>query len=258
MTPEEIAALGARRGEGESLRSWLQAGPWGQRVWMHFDALPGNRDRMAEEAYCPECRVFEQGRWRWYSRSAWDDPRQVVCPVHGLPLVRARHSPMRPWTIGYTPPAPAQLPALTHWLSRWIQHSPLRPDGRLAVRAKGLEDHLLWALTRRLTCSATVPAMLMQWRLWTEGWPVPAQPHAVDYQVGRLQYQTDRLAVIASVCQLHRQLLGHERVDWPALIVTPEAYRRIERCLGAHSAVAVSRLSRTAKPEPPAWGRGGT
>lgn len=250
MTPEEIAALGARKGEGESLASWLRGSPLDRKRNGWLNQLIRDEHLLGDDAYCPDCVIHEQGRWRWYSREEWSDPRQVVCSIHVLPLARAEVPPVRRWTVNCSPQMRDQMMGLGAWLSHWIRENPCRRNGRLTLTRGCLEDLLLLALTKPLPMrQGPQAAALAQWWLWSEGWPVPARPRGeIRYQLVSMEHQVDRLALIAAVWKLKTQLRGDGATNWPALPVAGD----ILRCLLCHSECAkdmsVSRLHRAFTP----------
>lgn len=227
MNLYQLAGLGTKPGTGESLSSWLSAGPLPASL---VGRLCQDDNRKEYRSFCPRCMVSEKGQRRWYTRSDWDDPRHVVCSAHGLPLVRATRTPEREWAIPLKQQVYSQLRRLGEWVPTWVGRSPMQHRGQLALRSACLEDLILYAITRSGHGYA-VPAAgvnIAQWLLWQEGWPVAARPTgSADYQLQRLERSGDRLAVVASVWRLRSYLIGDEIIKWPPIPIEPDAYRRL-------------------------------
>lgn len=204
MRPAELAALGACKGAGESLGSWLAAGAMGEALLQTYAAQLAADDGWAPlnplpPAYCPGCRVGTGTERRWYSRPGWHDPRRVVCSCHGLPLHRRERPPKQLIAPRLSADVRKGLFALSTWIEQWIAASPLREDQRMGFTPTCAAD---WALLdivspqRALTPFAPLAAEA-QWFLWADGWPVPAGFRGrARYQLARVPRQGDRLALV--------------------------------------------------------------
>lgn len=208
-----MAGLGAEAGSGESLFSWLAAGPLAVSAWTgeEPDVQPAYSFN-----YCPRCIVREGNRRRWYSRDEWYDPRRVLCRFHNIPLVRAISPPRRLSTPPLGREMQLQARCLSNWIEEWIFSSPSTIAGRLIFSSECLQDQILLALTERE--GAAWSLALAHWRLWLEGWPLPSSPHAKhSHQLGLVPSQTDRLAIVATAWKVWSCLTGVENNVWPAL-----------------------------------------
>jgi len=216
MNALELAGLGCCRGEGESLSSWLRAGPLGPLAESCLEP-PAKPQAASREGllYCPACRVEESGRRRWYSRSEWEDPSCVICSVHAVPLLRCDAPPTclrgRRWPEAWR----AEFRALDRWL---------RGRSGFASHAEGGADPPVAAVLRAILARTDprVPYSRAlaeaQWRLWVEGWPVPAGPMFPVQRHTMPVRQPDRLALMAAT---HRVCLGLQGAEprWPPLPV---------------------------------------
>lgn len=217
MNAENIAALGWRRGDGESLYSWLRAGPLGLKV-VDYPVWPGPIDGAA--LYCPACRVEEAGRRRWYTRGDWP-PQAVVCTTHALPLLRFDTPPARLCSRRWSPSLRAEFRAL----GIWTQQGCGGAFGNLITRA---------------VCARTDPSAAYssawaaaQWHLWSVGWPVPYAPRLQSCGPLSPQFQFDRLALMAIVRHLCVAMEAGHGTLWPSLHLRSRVFRWLERRTGA-------------------------
>lgn len=228
-----MAGLGVRPGRGESLTSWLIAGPVGAGLWVSNRrniGVPVLRDA----AYCPKCYLVEQGRKRWYTKTQWADPRQVICVEHGLPLIRCARQLVR-----LRAPVPSQVfrskvNCLGDWIGAWRRRSPCTPGGWLLCRGDCLEDQILWALTGQMWASeaSTQAFWLSHWRLRIDGWPLPTAPHSSPaFQIGLITHQTDRLALVGTVQWAWSHLNSEKESNWPPLRIERTSFEHLQAAL---------------------------
>jgi hypothetical protein len=215
-----MAGLGFRRGNGESLLSWLRAGPLPLSSWTDKES---NHDSNHVFNYCPGCVVREHGRRRYYSRAEWRDPRRAICSIHNFPLLRASGPPERLRMPRQTQGTRLQLRCLSRWVEGWISLSPSNVAGRLMFSSTRLQDQVLLLLTEGE--GAVRSFALANWRLWLEGWPLPSHPHGSPYcQLSLMPSQTDRLAILAATWRIWVGLLDTGENSWPALPIDAEAF----------------------------------
>jgi hypothetical protein len=227
MSLELMAGLGFRRGNGESLLSWLRAGPLPLSSWIDKES---RHDLNYEFNYCPGCVVREQNRRRYYSQTEWRDPRRAICAVHSFPLLRASAPPKRLTMPHQTPGTRLQLRCLNRWVETWISSSPGSVANRLMLSSTCLQDQVLLLLTEGE--GAVRSLALANWRLWLEGWPLPSHPHGTPcYQLSLMPSQTDRLAILAATWRIWGALLRADWGSWPALPMDAEAFCRFQSAL---------------------------
>jgi hypothetical protein len=237
MNAEHWAALGSRRGVGESLASWLRAGPLGTQV---CDA-PGGSELVGGQLYCPACRVDEAGRRRWYTREGWPVDG-VVCTTHALPLLRCDGPPARLRSRRWSPVLRDEF----HALGAWTQQGNVGVVGRAIVRAICARSD-----PRAAYSQAWAEA---QWHLWAIEWPVPAAPRLP--RRGRLTpvYQCDRLALMAIAHRVHVALAAGRDTGWPTLPIRARVLRWLEGRVGQVHPSWHARIARCfcdgAKPRP--------
>ena len=207
------AALGARRGEGESLASWLAAGPLGSHA---FDAA-GIPRPVSPFAFCPACRLVEGVQKRLYSRRRWRKAPSVACAVHGIPLVYGDAPPLR-LRVSIDQAMRARLRVLAHWTTTWRVG--------LGGTGAGVESDLLWAITRRTDPRAPFSEAWAtgQWRCWADDWPVrpsPRQPARFSWDA--VTQPGDRLALVATIFRLVHE--DSEQANaWSPLPVRPRVW----------------------------------
>lgn len=231
MTLEEIAALGIGRGPGESLASWLRAGPLGPAVLSYFPEWRGGaidgEDAVASCTMCPNCLVHGHGFRRLYARTEWSDPRVVVCIEHAQPL-----QTIRPTLLSTRSPrkqSTSEFRKVAKWITRWQAHSPCSSTWRLAMFQDCLEDVVLDAVTKD---QAGIVASTWQWRLWVDGWPVPPWPRSPSqFQLVDMPRLADRLALVGTVWRTCQLLRGEIAPRWPPVRVAEEPYGRLETSL---------------------------
>lgn len=202
MNVEDWAALGSRRGAGESLASWLRASP----VNVHVFGTPLANGQGAGSLYCPACRVDEAGRRRWYTREDWPLDA-VMCTTHALPLLRCD-----------TPPARLRS-------RRWSR--ALRDEFRaLGTWSQQARSHVAGYAITRVVCARSDPRLPhsrawaeAQWHLWASGWPVPASPRFPRRGPLTPAFQFDRLALAAIVRRVYVACDTGQETGWPALPV---------------------------------------
>jgi len=243
MKLEEIAALGTYREAGESLASWLRAGPLGSAVLSYFPECRSveidNEDIVASCTICPSCST-SRGRYRrLYVRSAWSDPRVVVCTEHARPLQL-----VRPALLGVQASRRAPLPEfrdLARWITRWQTLSPCISARRLTTSRSCLEDVVLDVVTKD---QAGTIASTWQWRLWVDGWPVPSSPRAPpQFQLADMPRLADRLALVGTVWRICQLLRGEFVPHWPPIRLEEVAYAQMENCIQRFEPSLVARLS---------------
>lgn len=200
MNAEKYAALGCRRGEDESLTSWLLAGPIGAEAC----DLPKSTIPVESALYCPACYVIEASRRRWYTRESWG-PQGVVCTTHDLPLLRFDTPPKSLRSRRWPSILREEFRALGAWfqrgcggeIGRAITHSVrARTDSRVAYSSA-------WAAA--------------QWHLWAEGWPVPFAPRPSNGAQLLPRFQFDRLALMAISRRVYVALESGQQAVWGPL-----------------------------------------
>lgn len=215
MNAKSMAALGCRRGIGESLSSWLRAGPLGLQT-AKLSACPTPIDGAL---YCPACRLEEAGRRRWYTREDW--PSQgVVCTTHALPLLRFETPPVRLYGRRWS----ASLRAEFRALGVWTQQGSGGEIGRAIIRA---------------LCARTDPQVAYsrawaeaQWHLWLTGWPVPDAPRLPSRGPLSPLFQFDRLALMAIAHRVYIAREGEQGTMWPVLHIRPRVFCWLEKRIG--------------------------
>lgn len=232
MSALEVARLGSARGAGESLASWLCAGPLGvSTVGLAgpVSVLDSGDGRREGRLFCPACRVEELGRRRWYSRSEWEDPHCVICSTHAAPLVWREIAPTRlrgkRWSIELR----AEFRALSQWTSDWSVVGLSQRRGRAGRPEFAVLRAILARTDPRIPYSQAFAEA--QWHLWAEGWPVPSGPQFPPHRGALPARQSDRLAVMAAT---HRVCLGLQSglsPNWSLLPVRARALVRLRRCL---------------------------
>lgn len=213
---------------GESLHSWLDAGPLGIEAWI---SLP---ERSWSGLFCPRCHSSADGSRRWYSKEIWLDPRQVICEKHGLPLLRRSGPIARLRSPPFLCAFRSHALALAPFIENWRRMSPCSPAGRLIFRPACLEDQVLATLTGFLFgVEPSIEAFYTgYWLTHLEGWPMPPAPHSQPrYQLGSMAHQPDRLALVNLVAMITRLLSGFAIDGFQAVAVNPEAYRSLQATL---------------------------
>jgi hypothetical protein len=209
------AALGSRRGAGESVASWLRASPLGAQA---FDALAAS-EPVGGQLYCPACRMDEAGRRRWYTREDWPADG-VVCTAHALPLLRCDAPPARLRGRRWSPILRDEFRAL----GAWNQQGNVGDLDRAIVRAICARSDPRVAYSR-----AWAEA---QWHLWATGWPVPAGPRLPSRGSLAPLFQFDRLALMAIAHRVHVSLDTGQGTGWPALPIRSRVLRWLEGRVG--------------------------
>lgn len=226
MNSLEFAGLGCCRGAGESLSSWLRAGPLGSNAVASLDSPAPTRGALREgELYCPACRLEELGRRRWYSRIEWKDPRCVICSVHAVPLVQCDAPPTRLRGRLWPQALRIEFRALNLWTRGWSESVSSREGDRANQPEVAVLRAILARTDPRLPYSRALAEG--QWRLWVEGWPVPAGPLYPAQRRAMPARQSDRLAVWATT---HRVCLGLQTgvaPNWPPLHIRSRTLARL-------------------------------
>lgn len=245
MNLEVMAGLGSCRAPGESLASWLRAGPLPLTAWTEEAA-----DHYTSHLlYCPCCRAKDGRRIRYYSRAEWQDSRRVICTTHFVPLVRATAPPKHVGLPQLGPEVQFQLTQLAQWIERWILRSPATIVGRSIFVSHCLQDQVLRALTEQDDNAQSFA--IACWRLWLEGWPLPSHPHGNPApQVGQVSSQTDRLALIAATWKVWGCLVGTLPRLWPALPIDSQSLSRLQGALLETWPCFVNRLPLVLTPAP--------
>jgi hypothetical protein len=209
------AALGSRRGAGESLASWLRAGPLGVQA---IDA-PATSALAGAQLYCPACRVDEAGRRRWYTREDWPEDG-VVCTTHALPLLRLDAPPTRLRSRRWSPILRDEFRDLGAWTQRDDVGDVRRPIVR-AICARSdprVPYSRAWAEA--------------QWHLWATEWPVPVAPRLPSRGSLVPMFQFDRLALMAIAHRVYSALDSEQGTGWPALPIRSRVLHWLEGRLG--------------------------
>lgn len=222
-----MAGLGSRRAPGESLASWLRAGPLPLATWSS-DTVERYTNHLS--LYCPSCRVKDGRKSRYYSRAEWQDPRRVVCATHFLPLVQVSRPPKHIGMPRLGREIRLQLEQLAQWIEAWILLSPATIVGRQIFVSHCLHDQLLRALSEQDEKAQSFA--IACWQLWLDGWPLPSHPHGMPAsQVGEVNSQTDRLALVVTIWKVWGCLLGKASRLWPALPVDSQSLSRLQGAL---------------------------
>jgi len=225
----QIAGLGCRRGAGESLSSWLRAGPLGVNAMGSPESPTGiHRSLRESDLYCPACHLEESGRRRWYSRHEWQDPICVICSVHAVPLVRCDAPPIRLRGRSWPKALHTEFRALNRWIQGW--NSSSRHE-----RSRALEPEVA---VLRAILARTDPRMPHsqaltegQWYLWVEGWPVlPGPLYSVRRQTMPAR-QSDRLAAMATTHRVCLCLQSGVEPYWRPLAVRRRTLVWLQECL---------------------------
>lgn len=216
MNVLEIAGLGCTRGEGESLLSWVSAGPLGATGAKAL-GLPPAADCKGGRLFCPACRLETSGQRRWYSRDAWDSPGCVVCIKHALPLVRSDDPPTRLRSRRWPPGFRVEFRALGHWTQVWVRQDMTR---RIS-HGQSVEMAVVHALLARTDPRVPFSTALAcgQWELWLEGWPVSSSPRFASTFQGWPLHQSDRLALMAIAYRICSGLERRTPPVWMPLLV---------------------------------------
>ncbi len=228
-----MAGLGVRHGQGESLTSWLKAGPLGAEPWVSNPGRIGGLV-LQDAAYCAKCCFSEHGRKRWYTKTEWIDPRYVICSEHGLPLVRCSRSLTRLRTPVLSQAFRSEAKCISNWVDAWKQRSPCTPGGWLICQDDCLEDQILLAFSGQAYApKASIQAFwLSHWRLRAEGWPLPLAPHTCPaFQVGLIARQADRLALVGAVQRVWSYLVFEKEHAWPPLLIERTSFFRLQETL---------------------------
>jgi len=242
MKLEEIAALGSDREPGESLGSWLRAGPLGPAVLSYFPELRtveiDSEDAVASCTICPRCWVHEHGCRRLYARTEWSDPRMVVCIEHAQPLQSVKPTLLSA-RLAHSR-STREFRMIAKWITRWQAQSPCSSTRHLVMSRSCVEDVMLDALTKIRV--ATV-ASTWQWRLWVDGWPVPPCPRSLpQFQLVDMPRLADRLALVCTVWRICRLLRGEIAPHWPPVRVAEEEYAQLENSISRFEPRLADRL----------------
>lgn len=209
------AALGSRRGAGESLASWLRAGPLDVQAFY----APAASELECAHLYCPACRVDEAGRRRWYTREDWPADG-VVCTTHALPLLRCDSPPTRLRSRRWSPILRDEF----RELGAWTRQGDVGDVGRAIVRAICARSDPRVAYSR-----AWAEA---QWHLWATDWPVPIAPRLPSCGSLVPMFQFDRLALMAIAHRVYAALDSEQGTGWPALPIRMRVLRWLECRVG--------------------------
>jgi hypothetical protein len=209
------AALGCRRGEGESPESWLRAGPVGGQAF----EMPASASQIDGDLYCPACRIDEAGKRRWYTREDWP-PTGVVCTTHALPLLRSVAPPVRLSNRRW----PSVLRAEFSALGAWSQQGAGGDVGSAIARA------ICARSDPRLPHSQAWSAA--QWHLWASGWPVPFAPRLSSKGPLAPRFQFDQLALMAIVHRVSLALVSERETGWQALPIRARAFSLLKGRVG--------------------------
>lgn len=245
MNLEIMAGLGSCRGSGESLASWLRAGPLPLSAWTDETV-----DHYTSPLFlcCPCCQVRSGRSVRYYSRSEWRDPRRVVCATHCVPLVRAIFPPERLRVPQLEQEVQLQLEQLARWIEEWISLSPSTVVGRSIFASHCLQDQVFLALTERDGEAQSFAVAC--WRLWLEGWPLPSHPHGNPApHLGVVYSQADRLALVATTWKVWACLVGTQSRLWPALPIDSQSFFRLQSALLEAWPCLVARLPLVVTPD---------
>lgn len=250
MSLKSMAGLGNRPGCGESLTSWLRAGPLSAEAWTN-DLKDIGAPVLRDAVYCPKCYLSERGRKRWYTKAEWIDPRQVICSEHGLPLIRCAGSVARLRSPELSQAFHGEARSLSGWVAAWQQRSPCTPGGWLVSQDDCLEDQILSAFAgQAYGQKVSIQAFwLSHWRLRLEGWPLPSAPHACPtFQMGLIAHQMDRLALVGTVQRISSCLLSEKEGAWPPLLIDRTGFSSLRAAMLISWPHLVGRLSRVFIP----------
>jgi hypothetical protein len=218
MSTLEFAGLGCRRGAGESLFSWLRAGPLGVNAVGSHESAATLFGALSEAVlYCPACRVEESGRRRWYSRSEWRDPNCVICSVHDVPLVRCDAPPARLRGRRWPRALRSEFRALNRWTQGWSESASRKESNHANQPEVAVLRAILARTDPRMPHSRALAEG--QWRLWVEGWPLPAGPLFPLRRQTMPTRQPDRLAAIETTHRVCLCLQSGVEPNWPPLVV---------------------------------------
>lgn len=232
MKALELAGLGATGGTGESLVSWLCAGPLGASALelAGLGPITVNGDgRQKGRLFCPACRLDEPSRRRWYSRAEWEDPHCVICSAHAIPLVWCATTPARLRGRRWPVELRAEFHAINQWTRKWSDSGLCRRTGGVGRPELAVLRAILAPTDPRIPYSRAFAEA--QWHLWLEGWPVPSGPLFPARRRALPARQPDRLAVMAIT---HRVCLGLQTgraPNWPPLPIRPRTLARLRACL---------------------------
>lgn len=226
MNPEVWAALGCRRAAGESLVSWLRAGPLGDQGLSRLaSSLPAGGD-----LYCPACYMDEDGQRRWYTRESWT-AQEVVCGTHAMPLLRCERPPPRLRGRRW----PSALREEYRAIAVWTQQGGGGEIGHAIARAVSARSDPRVAYSR-----AWAEA---QWHLWAGGWPVPYAPRLPLQGPLTPTFQFDRLALMAIARRVHVALETGEGTGWTALPVRARVMGWLIERIGRAHPILLGRLA---------------
>jgi hypothetical protein len=245
MNLELVASLGATRAPGESLRSWLRAGPLELSAWSELES---GGPRM--EPYCPRCYMRADGGKRWYTKAAWADRRVVVCIEHGLPLFESNGRISRLMTPALSKSRRLQSLELSDWIARWCVDSPCTPSGRQIFRTRCLQDQLLAAITGLQAGQPSIEAFNVGcWLLSLDGWLMSGLPRDVPrFQVASMTRQIDRFALVCLIWRLERRLVVGDDATWRSLALEEGCYQLLRESLRQNWPYLEARLETVAHP----------
>lgn len=249
MNTHEFAGLGCCRGAGESLSSWLRAGPLGSNAVASLHSPETPQDDLKEsKLYCPACRLEELGRRRWYSRTEWQDAHCVICSVHDVPLVQCDAPPTRLRGRRWPQTLRTEFRALDRWTRGWSGPASHR-EGNIATQP---EVAVLRAILARSDPRVPYSRAMAegQWRLWLEGWPVPAGPLYPPQRRTMPAREPDRLAVMGTTHRVCLCLQTGVIPDWPPLHVRSRTLAWLKGCLDHLNPAWNEHFSRCFIPKP--------
>lgn len=229
MNALELAGLGSAHGEGESLASWLCAGPLGAHALELAGLAPvadSEDGRQNGRLFCPACRLNESGRRRWYSRSEWEDPHCVICSVHAVPLVWCEAPPARLRGRRWPVDMRAEFRALSQWTRKWSKFDLCRRAGRVDRPELAVMQAILARTDPRTPYSRAFAEA--QWHLSVEGWPVPWGPQFPVRPRALPVRQPDRLALMAITRRVCVGLETGRAPRWLPLCIRPRTLARLE------------------------------
>lgn len=244
MNALEIAGLGSTPGAGESLASWLRAGPLGKRAIQFLESNLNEVDYARAKGallYCPACYVSDSGRRRWYSRSEWMNPFCVICAAHEVPLLRSAEAPFllrgRRW--------PTDLREEFRSLSQWTVCKSIQIRASRTGKFCSPEHAVLRAVLHRTDPRLPYSRALAdaQWHLWASGWPVPPGPQYPPRHEELPVRQPDRLALMAVVHYLCMSFQASVRPLWPSLPLRSRSLVVLSTYLHRHSPAWQRQLS---------------
>lgn len=233
MNALELAGLGSSAGSGESLVSWLSAGPLGSSALelVGLAPTPGNSCGPRKGGlFCPLCRLDERGHRRWYSRAEWEDPHCVICSEHAIPLIWCKAAPTRLRGMRW----PAELRAEFRALGCWTQGWSSPGLGQCASRTNRPELSVLRTILMRTDPRTPYSEAWAeaQWHLWVEGWPVPPGYLFPARRRELPTRQPDRLAVMAITYRVCSGLIANHPPSWPLLPIRSRAFVCLQARLG--------------------------